>query len=175
MAATGRKCAIDIHPQREEIIEKILHGESFRRISSQYGFSENAVVRYVHNVLNKDLAVYLTEQRQEGSLRTIEGCLKELEYMATLTKDLLEDWRKRLVESNGKDPYLRRDVLAAVKTNKENIETIGRFLGMVKDVTIVNNISLESSAFIAQVIDILEDCLSDQPELLEQIEERLHG
>ena len=44
-----RKCSICTHPKREEIEKAILRGDSFRRISTDFDVSEEAVRRHKNN------------------------------------------------------------------------------------------------------------------------------
>ena len=175
--ATGRNYAIDKHPQKKEIVEAILNGDSFRHVSSQYGISPNSVMRYSESVLKKDVAIYIA-MRKEDDLSTIDGLVKRLNNLAEVCQKLINRCMEYLGEDGEIDVSSMKETTHKIlKDNIANLrailETIGKFLGMVSDVNVVNNISIDMTKFVARIADIVEDVVSD-PEERKELVRRLH-
>lgn len=174
---TGRNYAIDTHPQKKQIIEDILSGKSFRSISCQYNISHPSVMRYVEGVLKKDVAIYVA-LRKEDNLNTIDGLVKRLNNLADVCQKLINRCMEYLGEDGQIDVSLRKETTHKIlKDNIANLrailETIGKFLGMVSDVSVVNNINVDTTKFVARIADIVEDVVSD-PEERKELVRRLH-
>jgi len=175
----GRNYAIERHPQKQEIVEAILSGESFRHISSQYGISPNSVMRYTEGVLKKDLSIYFARQK-EKDLNTIDSLVTRLNRMADVCQKLIDRCMEYLVEDGALDvSSLRIDTHKILKDNIANLrailETIGKFLGMVSDVSVVNNINIDTSKFVSRIADIIEDVVQDPEERSELVRRIYEG
>lgn len=162
----GRNYAIDRHPQRDEIREAILRGESFRSISKQFGITDSCVLRYVEGSLKKDLSIYIARQK-EKDLNSIEGLVQRLNYLADICKKVIDRCMSYLTEEGDLDVTSnKRDTHAILKDNIKNLkdilETIGKFLGLVKDINVVNNINLDTSKYLAHIADAIEETVTDQ-------------
>lgn len=165
----GRNYAIDRHPQKKEIVEAILSGESFLRISSNFeGISDKCVANYAKNVLQKDLSIFVARQKEQN-LNTIDGLVQRLNRLAEVCQKVIDRCVLYLSEDGEMDvTSSKRDTHAILKDNIKNLkdilETIGRFLGMIKDVNVVNNINVDTSKYIAHLADIIEETVSSQIE-----------
>lgn len=173
----GRNYAIDRHPQKKEIIEAILSGESFRNISKQFGVSFPCVFRYTEGVLKKDLAIYIARQK-EKDLNTIDGLVQRLNKMADVCQRLIDRCMEYLGEGGQIDvSSMKESTHKILKDNIANLrailETIGKFLGMVSDVNVVTNINIDTSKFISRIADIIEDVVTD-PEEKAELVRRIH-
>ena len=173
----GRNYAIDRHPKKKEIIEAILSGESFRRISSQFDITDKCVGNYAANVLKKDVAIYVARQKEEN-LNTIDGLVKRLNKMAEVCQKLIDRCMEYLGEDGAIDvSSMKESTHKILKDNIANLrailETIGKFLGMVSDVNVVTNINLDTSKFVSRIADIIEDVISDPNEKAELVR-RIH-
>ena len=180
MGTTGRNYAIDKHPQKKEIVEAILGGDSFRIISKRFGITQSCIQRYALGSLKKDLAVYVA-LRKEDDMNTIDGLVNRLNGLADVCRKLINRCMEYLGEEGEID--VSQDKRATHKILRDNIanlrailETIGKFLGMVHDVNVVNNISIDMSKFVSQIADIVEDVVSNPDErkkLVRRLNERL--
>lgn len=175
----GRNYAIDKHPQRNEIREAILRGASFRHISSQYGMSANSVMRYAEAELHKDISIYIARQK-EKDINSIDGLVERLNYLADICKKMIDRCMVVLSEEGEIDVTSnKRDTHAILKDNISNLratlETIGKFLGLVKDISVVNNINIDTSKFISHIADIIEDTVTDQQQKEELVRRLYEG
>jgi len=173
----GRNYAIDRHPQKKEIVEAILSGESFRSISCQFGISHMCILRYVEGQLKKDLSIYIARQK-EKDLNTIDGLVQRLNKMAEVCQKLIDRCMEYLGEDGPIDvSSMKESTHKILKDNIANLrailETIGKFLGMVSDVNVVTNINIDTSKFISRIADIIEDVVSDEEEKAELVR-RIH-
>ena len=173
----GRNYAIDRHPQKKEIIEAILSGESFRSISCQFGISHMCILRYVEGQLKKDLSIYIARQK-ESDLNTIDGLVKRLNNLAEVCQKLINRCLEYLGEEGEVDvTSKKRDTHQILKDNITNLrailETIGKFLGMVHDVNVVNNINIDTTKFVSKIADIIEDVVTD-PQTRRELVRRIH-
>jgi len=173
----GRNYVIDRHPQKKEIVEAILSGESFRSISKQFGITDTCVLRYSEGALKKDLAIYIARQK-ESDLNTIDGLVKRLNKMAEVCQKLIDRCMEYLGEDGAIDvSSMKESTHKILKDNIANLrailETIGKFLGMVSDVNVVTNINLDTSKFVSRIADIIEDVISDPNEKAELVR-RIH-
>ena len=173
----GRNYAIDRHPQKKEIIEAILSGDSFRGISLKYGISDMSILRYAEGPLKKDLSIYIARQK-ESDLNTIDGLVKRLNNLAEVCQKLINRCLQYLEEEGDLDVTSRkRDTHQILKDNIGNLrailETIGKFLGMVRDVNVVNNINIDTTKFVSQIADIIEDVVTD-PQTKGELVRRIH-
>jgi len=173
----GRNYVIDRHPQKKEIVEAILSGESFLRISSNFGITDKCVASYASNVLKKDVAIYVARQK-ESDLNTIDGLVKRLNNLAEVCQKLINRCLEYLGEEGEVDvTSKKRDTHQILKDNITNLrailETIGKFLGMVHDVNVVNNINIDTTKFVSKIADIIEDVVTD-PETRRELVRRIH-
>lgn len=175
----GRNYVIDRHPQKQEIIKAILEGESFRRISSQFNITDKCVGNYAENVLKKDLSIYVAKQKEQN-LNTIDGLVQRLNKLAEVCQKVIDRCVLYLSEDGEMDvTSSKRDTHAILKDNIKNLkdilETIGRFLGMVKDINVVNNINIDTSKYIAHVAEIIEDTVTNPIERDELVRRLYEG
>lgn len=175
----GNRFTIDKHPQKKEIVEAILSGESFRSIANQYGITHTCIVRYVESVLKRDLSLFVARQKDQN-LNTIDGLVQRLNKLAEVCQKVIDRCVLYLSEDGEMDvTSSKRDTHTILKDNIKNLkdilETIGRFLGMVKDINVVNNINIDTSKYIAHVAEIIEDTVTNPIERDELVRRLYEG
>jgi hypothetical protein len=122
-----RKCSICTHPKREEIEKAILRGDSFRRISTDFDVSEEAVRRHKNNDhVSRKIAITEYETKVEYGSSIFE----QLEKINTNANTLLD---KAMSEAS-KNPDM------AIKSMREIRNQLALLMDIRKTLYDVKNI-----------------------------------
>lgn len=85
-----RRKLIEVHPEREQIENDIIHGVSYRKIAEKYGMSNTTVFNYAHSRL-KDLLIDSKKMRQWNGDRLV-GEIEKILSRAQKLFDALDDY-----------------------------------------------------------------------------------
>jgi hypothetical protein len=80
----GRKCSICTHKQVGQINKAIAEGVSFRRISSQFGMSDQSAKRHTENCLKLELQAAIAEKKVEQAIDVHKEFEENLDFARQL-------------------------------------------------------------------------------------------
>ncbi|NPV62813.1 MAG: hypothetical protein HPY61_09330 [Methanotrichaceae archaeon] len=136
----GRPCGPCSDPRRNEIDERLLKkdftGESFRRISADFGYSETALRRHLNEHLTVDLAAVQAGVEQARKDVLAEAEAKEREAVADAVKNTAaEKISARLEAAANYLDQLRilRERAAITLENAEGAEDLKTILQAIKE------------------------------------------
>ena len=93
----GRKCSVCIHEKAAEINSRIARGDSFRRISSQFGMADRSVSRHAENCLSLEVSALIKEKKIHGAI----NFNSEIEKQFYFAKELITASREYLSDEYG--------------------------------------------------------------------------
>ena len=122
-----RKCSICIHPKRQEIEEASLRGESYRRISTDFSVSEEALRRHKNNNhIGRKIAI--TEY--ESKLEYGSSIFDQLDKINQNANSLLD---KAMTEAN-ENPNLAIQSMREIRGQLQLLVDIRKTLYDIKNV-----------------------------------------
>jgi hypothetical protein len=143
----GRTCSVCAHPDAFFINEElVLHKQSNRAITRQFGLSKDAVARHREHIPR--LLVQALEAEEASQADDLLGQVRDLQRR---TLAILDG-----AENDGADE--RRTALAAIREARSNLELLGRLAGELQEGTQINlSLNPEFVEFKTLVLLSLED------------------
>lgn len=114
--------AIDMHPQRDEIIQDILEGKSRASIRKKYGLSNDSVIK---NFLEKRLMVPLAEKKLEKRDESAAVLQEKLDMIQSYLDKLIASCDEFLTDPRNPGKYYmgdRADELIVVYEREEELD-----------------------------------------------------
>lgn len=112
-----RRCSVCIHPDRQQIDQAIVSGNSYRTVAQQFAISRDAVVRH-----RRHLSVAVINPLSSGQISPPETLLAQLEELRSEAQRL-----KQKAEREG--DY--RAALAAVRELCRIVELVAKLCGQI--------------------------------------------
>jgi len=147
---------IDKHPQKEEIIQALIDGKSYRTITVQYGISATSVGRYMREKLSAQASQALEKRGEE----TGEMIVKQMDKIQSIVMEVLENER---MKNN------TFQILAAAREFRAGLEFLARIYGNVKEKNGDTIINVTQNNMYLELKDAVLKATEDNPEVRERI------
>lgn len=90
----GRRTAVEAHPQRDEIEQRLANGDSLNSLSKVYGITRGALANHKNTRLPEKLTIAVQKRTISSAQELFEVVLKSVRYMEKLADscdDFLQD------------------------------------------------------------------------------------
>ncbi len=119
-----RTCTICEHPQRQEIDNQLINGNSFRDIAGRFSLSRSSLSRH-----KKHLSSGLTKAKKAAEISQADDLLAQVRDLQTRALNILD-----AAEGSGD----LRTALGAIREARGNLELLGKLAGELQAGQVVN-------------------------------------